>query len=69
MSINKQNINIIKNNSPKFCDILSIPSNPEDLFTLLYPIGEGAGYSGGITTSSVDGIKVSEILRSKYRKS
>ena len=42
MSINKQNINIIKNNSPKFCDILSIPSNPEDLFTLLYPIGEGA---------------------------
>ena len=25
-----------------FCDILSIPSNPEDLFTLLYPIGHGA---------------------------
>ena len=34
----------------------------------IYPIGEGAGYSGGITTSSVDGIKVSEILRSKYKK-
>ena len=29
------------NNIPKFSDILSIPSNPEDLFTLLYPIGNG----------------------------
>ena len=25
-----------------FSDILSIPSNPEDIFTLLYPIGSGA---------------------------
>ena len=37
----------IKSNSQikttsKFYDILSIPSNPEDLFTLLYPIGQGA---------------------------
>lgn len=32
----KKNINI-----PKFSDVLSIPSNPEDLFTLLYPIGNG----------------------------
>ena len=30
-----------KNNN-EFCDILSIPSNPEDLFTLLNPIGHGA---------------------------
>ena len=29
------------NNSTNFCDILSIQSNPEDLFTLLYPIGRG----------------------------
>ena len=29
-------------NSDEFCDVLSIPSNPEDLFTLLYPIGHGA---------------------------
>ena len=28
--------------SNEFCDVLSIPSNPEDLFTLLYPIGHGA---------------------------
>ena len=30
-----------RNNSPNFCDILSIPSTPEDLFTLLYPMGRG----------------------------
>ena len=29
------------NEIPKFSDVLSIPSNPEDLFTLLYPIGSG----------------------------
>ena len=26
----------------------------------LYPCGEGAGYAGGITTASIDGIKVAE---------
>ena len=36
---NKENKN---NKKADFCDILSIPSNPEDLFTLLYPIGRGA---------------------------
>ena len=29
------------NEIPKFSDVLSIPSNPEDLFTLLYLIGTG----------------------------
>ena len=29
-------------NPPKFFDILSIPSNPEDIFTLISPIGHGA---------------------------
>ena len=24
----------------------------------LYPIGEGAGYAGGILTSAIDGIKI-----------
>ena len=49
MSKNKNNgeksSNIKENNNtdtPNFCDILSIPSTPEDLFTLLYPIGHGA---------------------------
>ena len=32
----------IKSKNKNFCDILSIPSNPEDLFTLLYQIGQGA---------------------------
>ena len=31
----------------------------------LYPIGEGAGHSGGITTSSVDGIKAAEKIMKK----
>ena len=34
----------------------------------LYPIGEGAGHSGGITTSSVDGIKAAEKIMKKYEK-
>ena len=33
----------------------------------IYPIGEGAGYAGGITTSAIDGIKVAETFASKYR--
>ena len=47
--INNLKKNSIKNkgendnlDSSDFCDILSIPSNPEDLFTLQYPIGHGA---------------------------
>ncbi len=32
----------------------------------LYPIGEGAGYAGGIVTSAVDGIKASEKIIEKY---
>ena len=32
----------------------------------IYPGGEGAGYSGGITTSSVDGIKIAEKIIEKY---
>lgn len=32
----------------------------------IYPSGEGAGYSGGITTSCVDGIKVAEKIIEKY---
>lgn len=33
----------------------------------IYPCGEGAGYAGGITTSSIDGLKVAEAIISKYR--
>lgn len=32
----------------------------------LYPIGEGAGYAGGIMSSAVDGIRVAENIVSKY---
>jgi len=33
----------------------------------LYPCGEGAGYAGGITSAAVDGIKIAETIRKKYR--
>jgi len=32
----------------------------------LYPMGEGAGYAGGIVSSAVDGIKAAEKVASKY---
>ena len=32
----------------------------------IYPCGEGSGYSGGITTSAIDGIKVAESIIKKY---
>lgn len=28
----------------------------------IYPIGEGAGYAGGIMSSAIDGLKCSEML-------
>lgn len=31
----------------------------------LYPVGEGAGYAGGIISSAIDGIKVAEIISMK----
>ncbi len=32
----------------------------------IYPIGEGAGYAGGITTSAIDGLKLVEIISTIY---
>lgn len=36
-------------------------------FQGIYPCGEGSGYSGGITTSAIDGITAAQILLAKYR--
>lgn len=33
----------------------------------IYPIGEGAGYAGGITTSAIDGLKLAEVIASIYK--
>lgn len=33
----------------------------------IYPIGEGSGYSGGITTSAMDGLKLFETIIKKYK--
>jgi len=35
----------------------------------IYPIGEGAGYAGGITTSAIDGIKMAVQFARKYKVS
>lgn len=32
----------------------------------LYPVGEGAGYAGGIMSSAVDGVKIAEKVMAKY---
>jgi len=33
----------------------------------VYPVGEGAGYAGGIVTSGVDGLKAAEAIISQFR--
>lgn len=34
----------------------------------IYPTGEGAGYAGGITSSAIDGLKVSEAILQEYKE-
>jgi hypothetical protein len=34
----------------------------------IYPGGEGAGYSGGITTSALDGIKIAHRIIEEYKE-
>lgn len=36
--------------------------NMESNIKGIYPIGEGAGYAGGIMSSAIDGLKCSEVL-------
>ena len=36
-------------------------------FPLIYPIGEGAGYAGGITSAAVDGIRAALAIMKKFR--
>lgn len=33
----------------------------------IYPIGEGAGYAGGITSAAIDGLKTAELIAKKYK--
>ncbi len=43
-----------------------LPRNPETLDSTgvggLFPVGEGAGYAGGITSAAVDGIRAAEVI-------
>lgn len=41
--------------------------NHESNIKGLYPMGEGAGYAGGIMSSAVDGMKTAEQIISKYQ--
>ena len=49
---------------------IRIERNPDTLQSTniegLYPIGEGSGYAGGIVSAAVDGVKVAELIISKY---
>ena len=33
----------------------------------LYPCGEGAGYAGGILSAAVDGIRIAELVLSRFQ--
>jgi uncharacterized FAD-dependent dehydrogenase len=48
---------------------LRIPRHPEKMSHIrvsgLYPCGEGSGYSGGIVSSAVDGLKIAEAIAQK----
>jgi uncharacterized FAD-dependent dehydrogenase len=33
----------------------------------LYPIGEGAGYAGGITSAGVDGVKIVDLAFTRVK--
>ena len=41
--------------------------NGESNIKGIYPVGEGAGYSGGITTSALDGIKEAEFFAKRFK--
>ena len=32
----------------------------------LYPVGEGAGYAGGIISAAIDGLKTAETIIARY---
>ena len=50
---------------------LRIPRNPEThehiKISGLYPCGEGSGYTGGILSSAVDGMKTAELIAAKIK--
>jgi hypothetical protein len=52
---------------------LRIPRDSEKLHHIrisgLYPCGEGSGYSGGIVSSAVDGMRAAEAIANKVRES
>ncbi|MEL7610007.1 MAG: FAD-dependent protein [Bacillota bacterium] len=47
--------------------ILRGPSGEATRVGGLYPVGEGAGYAGGIVSAAVDGLRAAEEILSRYR--
>jgi uncharacterized FAD-dependent dehydrogenase len=49
---------------------LRVPRDPETLESKshpgLYPVGEGAGYAGGITSAACDGVRAAEAITEKF---
>jgi len=41
--------------------------NMEACINGIFPVGEGAGYAGGITSAAADGLKAAEAVAKKYR--
>ena len=68
----RKNTDNFNKKNENFYDILSIPSNPEDLFTLLYPIGKGA--FGSVykaihnSTNNVYAIKIIDYSKNNNRE-
>ncbi|HPD32388.1 MAG TPA: FAD-dependent oxidoreductase [Phycisphaerae bacterium] len=49
--------------------MLRVPQTRESVSTRnLYPVGEGAGYAGGIISAAVDGLKSAETIISRFAK-
>lgn len=75
MSYFNHKINGFSDNDVVMAGIESRTSSPIKIFRNdnyesniigIYPAGEGAGYAGGIVSAAVDGIKIFEIISSKY---
>ena len=50
------------------CPVRILRDEGMESFPGLYPIGEGAGYAGGIISAAIDGIKCAETIVTKQNQ-
>jgi len=48
--------------------ILRLEDGTAPSFARLYPVGEGAGYAGGITSAALDGLRAALAVMARYRQ-